>query len=140
MVDDANGNVLADYRSEGPTRETTEKMNKCGWSDVDNQTEGSLAYHKTKWHMIACEEHGHGSLKHLKRMTTQKLRINNWTGAPTILKYSLTDEPNKGLGFHLCRTATNTTKTSTRTTQSDRCAIMLPQQTSQSQNRKPTKQ
>ncbi len=50
--------------------------------------------------MIAWEEIG--SIKHLQRTTTQKLRIKDWTGAPTLIKYGPTDKPNIGIGFHLC--------------------------------------
>jgi hypothetical protein len=71
-----------------------------GWNDVNNLTGGSLAYHKTKWQMIAWEETG--STKQLLRTTTQKLRIKDWTGAPTTITFGPSDEPNVGLGFHLC--------------------------------------
>ena len=86
-VDNADGHVSANYNSADPTIEATEKMNVSaqGWNDVNNLTGGSLAYHKTKWQMIAWEEIG--STKQLKRTTTQNLRINDWTGAPTTIKY-----------------------------------------------------
>jgi len=101
-VDDADGHVSADYNSTNPTEEATTKMNLSaqGWNDVNNLTGGSLAYHKTKWQMIAWEEVG--SIKKLVRTTTQQLRIKDWTGAPTTINYGPTDEPNIGLGFHLC--------------------------------------
>jgi hypothetical protein len=94
--------VSADYHSEEPAQEATEKMNASaqGWNNVNNLTGGTLAYHKTKWQMIAWEECG--SLMHLQRTTAQKSRINDWTGAPTTMIYGPTDEPNIGLGYHLC--------------------------------------
>ena len=101
-VDDADGHVSADHNSHDPTTEATQKMNLSaqGWNDVNNLTGGSLAYHKTKWQMIAWEETG--STKQLLRTTTQKLRIKDWTGAPTTITFGPSDEPNVGLGFHLC--------------------------------------
>jgi hypothetical protein len=50
--------------------------------------------------MIAWEEQG--SIMQLRRTTKQKLRINDWTGAPTTTKYGPTDKPNIGLGYYLC--------------------------------------
>ncbi len=38
----------------------------------------------------------------LRQTTAQKLQINDWTGAPTTIKYGPTDKPNIGLGYHLC--------------------------------------
>jgi hypothetical protein len=38
----------------------------------------------------------------LRRTTTRKLQINDWTGAPTTIKYGPTVEPNIGLGYHMC--------------------------------------
>ncbi len=101
-VDDANGHVSANYHSENPTAEATERMTQSaqGWNDVINLTGGSLAYHKTKWQMIAWEDSG--PHKHIQRETTQNLCINDWTGTPTTIKYGPPDEPNIGLGFHLC--------------------------------------
>jgi hypothetical protein len=101
-VDDTDGHVSADYLSKDPTLEATTKMTKSaqGWNDVNNLTGGSLVYHKTKWQMIAWEEHR--SLKQLQQTTTQQLCINDWTGAPTVIKYGPTNKPNIGLGFHLC--------------------------------------
>jgi hypothetical protein len=101
-VDDADGHVSADYHSDNPTSEATAKMNQSaqGWNDIINLTGGSLAYHKTKWQMIAWENSGH--LKHLQQETKQTLLINDWTGTPTTITHGPTDEPNIGLGFHLC--------------------------------------
>ena len=137
-VDDADGHILADYLSDHPTLEATTKMTKSaqGWNEVNNLTGGSLAYHKTKWQKIAWEEHG--SLKHLQQKTTQQLPINDWTGAPTVIKYGPTNKPNVGLGFHLCPNGNQITNTNTHTKQSDNSAIMLLWQTYQS--RKPTRQ
>jgi hypothetical protein len=100
-VDNANGHVSADYHSEDPILEVVEKMNISaqGWNDVNNLTGGSLAYHKTKWQMIAWEEQG--SIMQLRQTTTQKLRINDWTGAPNTIKYGPTDKPNIGQWYHL---------------------------------------
>ena len=69
--------LLFGGHSEEPAQEATEKMNASaqGWNNVNNLTGGTLAYHKTKWQMIAWEEHG--SLIHLQCTTTQKLRIND---------------------------------------------------------------
>ncbi len=59
-VDDTDGHVSADYHSKNPTQEAVEKMNTSaqGWNNMNNLTGGSLAYHKTKWQMIAWEERG----------------------------------------------------------------------------------
>jgi hypothetical protein len=101
-VDNADSHVSVNYHSEEPTQEGAENMNASaqGWNNVNNPTGGSLAYHKTTWQMVAWE--GHRSLMHLQRTTTQKLRINDRTGAPTTITNGPTDEPNIGLGFHLC--------------------------------------
>jgi hypothetical protein len=101
-VDNADGHVSADYQSKDPIFEAVTKMNASaqGWSDVNNLTGGLLAYHKTKWQMIAWKERG--SMLDLQRSTHHKLRIKDWTGAPATIKYGPTDEPNIGLGFHLC--------------------------------------
>jgi hypothetical protein len=57
-VDNTDGHVSADYHSEDPIQEVAEKMNISaqGWNNINNLTGGSLAYHKTKWQMIAWEE------------------------------------------------------------------------------------
>ncbi len=101
-VDDADDHVSADYQSKDPTLEAVTKMNTNtqGWNDVNNLTGGSLAYHKTKWQMIAWEEQG--SILELQRSTHHKLRIRDWTGAPATIAYGPADEPNIGLGLHLC--------------------------------------
>jgi hypothetical protein len=59
-VDDADGHVSADYHSEDPIAEATERMTQSaqGWNDVINLTGDSLVYHKTKWQMIAWEDFG----------------------------------------------------------------------------------
>ena len=53
-VDNANGHVSVDATSQDPTSKAVTRMHISaqGWNDVNNLTDGSLAYHKTKWQMV----------------------------------------------------------------------------------------
>ena len=101
-VDDADGRVSADATLQDPTSEAVTQMHISaqGWNDVNNLTGGSLAYHKTRWQMI-CWEIRNG-IKTLRETTPHQLTINDWMGASTTIAYRKSNEPNIGLGFHLC--------------------------------------
>jgi len=101
-VDDADGHVSADATLQDPTSEAVTRMHISaqGWNDVNNLTGGSLAYHKTKWQMVCWEKRN--GIKTLRETTSNQLTINSWMGASTTIAYGKTNEPNIGLGFHLC--------------------------------------
>jgi hypothetical protein len=50
---------------------------------------------------MVCWEIQNG-IKTLRETTPYQLTINDWMEAPTTIAYGKTNEPNIGLGFHLC--------------------------------------
>ena len=101
-VDDNDGQTSAQPESEDPMAEVLSHLDQSTqlWSDITNFTGQTLAFHKTKWQLLAWEV-----IKHQKQIimsTNHTLMITDHKGAASIITFLPPDQPNEGLGFNIC--------------------------------------
>jgi len=101
-VDDNDGNVSVPVDSERPLDALIENMQLSSqiWNDVVNWTGQSLAYHKTSWQALAWQV-VQGELKPFVAKD-RTIILEDHKGAKSVIQFMPPDQPNKGLGYHLC--------------------------------------
>ncbi len=101
-VDDNDGNVSADYGSDRPLDELIERMKLSStiWNEVVRYSGQSLAYHKCAWQALAWQV-VRGELKPIMAVD-ETILLEDHKGAKSMIKFMPPNQPNKGLGFHLC--------------------------------------
>ena len=101
-VDDNDGNTSAPPDSERPLDEVITRMRLSStiWNKVVNYTAQSLAYQKCAWQVLAWEV-VKGELK-IVMAIDDVILLEDHKGASSVIKFMPPDQPNKGLGYHLC--------------------------------------
>ena len=101
-VDDNDGQVSATFDSERPLDEVIGKMKLSAtiWNEVVGFTGQSIAYHKTAWQVLAWRT-VRGELKPVMAVD-DIIMLTDHNGAASVIKFLPPDQPNKGLGYHLC--------------------------------------
>ena len=101
-VDDNDGNVSSTYNKERPLDDLICKMKLSSkvWNETVRYTGQSLAYHKCRWQVLAWEM-VRGELK-LILAVDDVILLEDHKGATSVITFLPPDQPNKGLGYHIC--------------------------------------
>jgi hypothetical protein len=102
FVDDDDGWASAPHDSENPTAEAMQRLQHDAqrWNNINNIPGQTVAFHKTKWQMLAWKVIK-GDLEIVKS-TEEVLILKDNKGGAAIIEFLPPDQPNKGLGYLLC--------------------------------------
>ena len=101
-ADDTDGQVSADTTDSLCITDVVENLrrNAQTWSTIADICGGLIALHKCNWHLLTWEmKSGHLSLR---RSTNESLVMTDCHGSPSAIPFLHPDQPNVGLGFHIC--------------------------------------
>ena len=102
FADDTDGQVSSDTTETTSLPRLVRRLQHSGqtWNNLTNICGGLIAHHKCMWQLLAWEETA-GHL-HPLRQPDESLILQDGKGAHAMIAYTPPDEPNVGLGFHLC--------------------------------------
>jgi hypothetical protein len=102
FADDTEGQVSCDTNEHTSIPRIVKQLQHSGqtWSNLTSIFGGLITLHKCHWHLLQWEEVD-GNLV-LRRDTPEKVILHDGKGASSTIKYLPPNEPNVGLGFHLC--------------------------------------
>jgi hypothetical protein len=101
-TDHTDGQVLANTTGSLQILDVIENLcrNVQTWSTIADICGGLIALHKCNWHLLAWElKSCHLSLV---QSTSKNLVMTDCHGSPSTIPFLHPDQPNVGLGFHLC--------------------------------------
>ena len=100
-ADDTDGQVSTDTTEATMITKLVRKLQHSGqtWSNLTSICGGLIAHHKCFWQLLAWDT---GEQPRPRTDIEEELILNDGKGAYTRIDYLGPDEPNVGLGFHLC--------------------------------------
>ena len=100
-ADDTDGQVSTDTTDTTMITKLVRKLQHSGqtWSNLTSICGGLIAHHKCFWQILAWEK---GDLPRPREDIKDELILHDGKGAYTRIDYLGPDEPNVGLGFHIC--------------------------------------
>ena len=100
-ADDTDGQVSSDTTETTVTPKIVRKLQHSGqtWSNLTSICGGLIAHHKCFWQLLAWEK---SDQPRPREDIDEELILHDGKGAYTRIEYLGPDEPNVGLGFHIC--------------------------------------
>lgn len=100
-ADDTDGQVSSDTTIDTAIPKLVRKLQHSGqtWSNLTSICGGLIAHHKCFWQLLAWEN---GDQPRPRLDIDDELILHDGKGAYTRIDYLGPDEPNVGLGFHIC--------------------------------------
>lgn len=101
-VDDTDGHASGDPLADDVQQDIAQKVQRSGqiWNNVIELCGALPALHKTNWQMSTWQARA-GQLEMI-RATDEEVRLSDGKGGHAVIPYKRPDQPNVGLGFHLC--------------------------------------